>query len=80
MSDDSQIRGLIQGGETPQVEFKSSFRFDFREQKVNKELTKVVAKTIAGFMNSEGGALIMPHDIHAIEPSHLLDQNSQRNR
>jgi predicted HTH transcriptional regulator len=30
-----------------------------REQEVNKSLQKVIAKTIAGFMNSEGGTLLI---------------------
>src|SRR5262249_42342741 len=59
MSAADRIRELIRRGETSRVEFKASLRFDFKEQKVNKELTKVVVKTIAGFMNSEGGTLLI---------------------
>jgi hypothetical protein len=59
VSTTAEIRDLIQAGETSNVEFKASFRFDYREKKVNRELTKVVAKSIAGFMNSEGGTLLI---------------------
>ncbi len=59
MRAEDRIRNLITAGETPNVEFKSSFRFDLEQQKVNKDLTKAVAKTIAGFMNSEGGTLLI---------------------
>ena len=41
-------------GESPTLEFKSSLRWDFREQQVNKALQRVIAKTAAGLMNSEG--------------------------
>jgi hypothetical protein len=42
------------------VEFKSSLRWDYGLQRPNKELERVVVKTIAGFMNSEnGGTLII---------------------
>ena len=54
-----RLRELIRAGETSRVEFKASLRFDLKEQKVNKELTRVVVKTIAGFTNSEGGSLII---------------------
>ena len=44
-------------GENEYFEFKSSFRWDFNQNKVNKNLEKSVMKTIAAFMNSEGGRL-----------------------
>ena len=59
MSEDKRLRGLIQAGETSRVEFKASLRFDLKERKVNKNLTDVVAKTLAGFINSEGGTLLI---------------------
>ena len=59
MSEDKRFRELIQAGETSRVEFKASLRFDLKERKVNTNLTHVVAKTIAGFMNSEGGTLLI---------------------
>jgi hypothetical protein len=59
MAGDSRLGELIRAGETSRVEFKASFRFDLKERKVNKDLTQVVAKTIAGFVNSEGGTLLI---------------------
>ena len=47
---------LIRRGEDDSLEFKSSFRFDYRLQKVNKALEAVIMKTLAGFMNTEGGS------------------------
>ncbi|WP_412559896.1 helix-turn-helix domain-containing protein [Winogradskyella sp. MIT101101] len=56
------IRELLDKGENHEVEFKSTLRWDLRQGKVNKALETVVAKTIAGFMNTEGGHLIIGVD------------------
>lgn len=53
------ISQLIQKGESQSLEFKSSLRWDVRQEKINKDLEKVILKTIAGFLNSEGGQLII---------------------
>lgn len=53
------IAQLIATGESSSLEFKTSFRWDVREHNVNKALEKVVIKTLAGFMNSDGGTLII---------------------
>jgi len=50
---------LIAAGESATLEFKSSLRWDVREQKVNKALQKVIAKTVAGFLNNDGGVLLI---------------------
>jgi hypothetical protein len=50
---------LIATGESATVEFKSSLRWDVRQKCVNKQLKKVVAKAICGFLNSEGGTLLI---------------------
>ena len=53
------LPSLIAGGENDDLEFKSSFRFDYRQQKPNKALESVIMKTINGFMNSRGGSLLI---------------------
>ena len=53
------VRGTIAQGEGPHLEFKSSFRWDMREGRVNRALEGVVVKTLAGYMNSEGGTLLI---------------------
>ena len=57
-----EIRELIAAGENQQVEFKSTLRWDLRQFKPNKALEDVIAKTIAGFMNTQGGHLIIGVD------------------
>jgi hypothetical protein len=53
------IETLIADGETDSVEFKSSARWDYRESRANKVLEGVIAKTVAGFLNGKGGALLV---------------------
>ena len=53
------ILTLIKEGESDKVEFKSSLRYDYKNSNVNKSLEEVVVKTIAGFMNSDGGMLLI---------------------
>jgi len=53
---------LIQKGESDKVEFKSSVRYDYHKGTPNKDLELVIAKTIVGFLNCEGGNLIVGVD------------------
>jgi len=46
-------------GENAALEYKASMRWDLRTQQVNKALEKSIAKTVAGFLNSEGGTLLI---------------------
>jgi Schlafen, AlbA_2 len=50
---------LIATGENDAVEFKSSLRWDHRQGKCNKALEMVIVKTIAGFLNHDGGDLLI---------------------
>lgn len=50
---------LIARGEGAELEFKSSLRWDVRQQLVNKTLERVVAKSIAGFLNSSTGGTLL---------------------
>ncbi|QFT29800.1 ATP-binding protein [Roseibium porphyridii] len=53
------IPDLMKRGETSRVEFKSSLRWDMQENHINRGLEKVIAKTLAGFYNAEGGHLLI---------------------
>ena len=57
-----EVQELITAGESYIVEFKSTLRYDLRVKSVNKKLEYVVAKTIAAFLNSEGGNLFIGID------------------
>lgn len=60
----SKILKLIEKGENERVEFKSSLRHDYRQIKTDKNLEEVILKSIAGFLNSNGGILIIGVDDH----------------
>ena len=56
---DKNLIALISHGESATTEFKSTFKWDLKESRPNKSLEEVVLKTLAGFMNGEGGSLIV---------------------
>ncbi len=56
------VHELILEGEGQLVEFKSTLRYDMRTGEVNKKLEHVIAKTVAAFMNSDGGSLFIGVD------------------
>ena len=53
------IRSLIGAGESAAVEFKASLRWDRVQNRCNKELEPVIVKSIAGFLNNNGGDLLI---------------------
>ncbi|MCK5915753.1 MAG: ATP-binding protein, partial [Deltaproteobacteria bacterium] len=53
------ITAIIARGESSHLEFKSSFRWDLKQNAVNKGLEHAVLKTLAAFMNTEGGSLLI---------------------
>ncbi|GEM_PF-398046 len=54
-----EVQELIGKGESGEVEFKSSMRWDYKEGKVNSKLEEVILKSIAAFNNGEGGYLVI---------------------
>ena len=74
-----QSHELIAGDETHEVEFKSTARWNLREQRKDKRMEDAVVKTIAGFLNTDGGTLFigvddqrelvgLAHDTDVVEP------------
>lgn len=53
------LEEMISLGEDAGLEFKSSLRWDRKLGKVNKDLEFVVAKTLCGMMNHNGGILLI---------------------
>jgi len=53
------VADIIAEGENNKVEFKSSLRWDHKLSQINKVLEIVAIKTIAGFLNTDGGALLI---------------------
>lgn len=55
----SVISELISQGENDKVEFKSTFRWDIRQDKKNPAIEHAALKSIAAFLNSDGGDLLI---------------------
>lgn len=57
--EEEKFEKLIKKGESDILEFKSSLIWDYKLNKPNKLLWHPILKTVAAFMNSEGGLLIV---------------------
>ena len=53
------LEEMIAEGESDELEFKSSLRWDYVEGRINKELELVIVKSIAAFANGQGGTLLI---------------------
>ena len=62
ISNSNHWKDIIEKGESDSVEFKSSLRWDYKQQKPNKNLELVIVKTISAFLNTEGGLLFIGID------------------
>jgi hypothetical protein len=56
---DREIVELIKQRESATLEFKSSARWNLKEDKPDKTMEEVILKTVAAFLNSEGGTLLI---------------------
>jgi len=54
-----EVLGLIKKGENEKLEFKSTLRFNLHTNEIDKRIEYAVIKTIASFLNSEGGTLLV---------------------
>ena len=53
------VSSIVGSSESETVEFKSSLRWDYRQEKNNPDVTYACLKTICAFLNSKGGTLII---------------------
>lgn len=53
------LANLLSAEEHEQLEYKASLRFDHKTAQVNRELEKAAMKTVAAFLNSNGGHLVL---------------------
>lgn len=56
------LQDIIAQGESATLEFKSSLRWDCRQNVVNEDIEAAVLKTLAAFLNTGGGTLIIGVD------------------
>jgi membrane protein YdbS with pleckstrin-like domain len=60
------LQMFLKEGEGLFLEYKQTLRFDLRRKCISKDVERAVIKTIAGFMNADGGTLIIGVDDEAI--------------
>jgi hypothetical protein len=54
-----KIRNFINAGETKNLEFKQTIKYDVRREKVEQIITDMWIKTVAAFLNTDGGDLLI---------------------
>ncbi len=59
ITDEEKIKKILLQGESENTEFKSSLRWDYKNTCVNKDLEKVIIKSIAAFSNAKGGKILI---------------------
>jgi predicted HTH transcriptional regulator len=66
------VDDLIKAGESQTIEFKSTARVNLHTGEVDPKMEHVIVKTVCGFLNSEGGALLIGVDdageVTGVEP------------
>lgn len=74
------IEEIIEADESLELEFKATFQWDVNEGKQNRDLQKSVLKTLAAFINTQGGTLVIGVDddkeIRGLDDDLALTQNS----
>jgi hypothetical protein len=59
LAGDQEIIDLINQGESAKLEFKSTARWDLKENKKSNVIEEVILKTVAAFLNTDGGTLLI---------------------
>jgi len=59
---ETEMIGLIAEGESHTLEFKSTMRWNLRADKPGKEIEKAWLKTVAAYLNTDGGNLLIGVD------------------
>ena len=70
------VARLLASGESQTVEFKSTARWNARAGKRDKQLGHVIVKTVCGFLNAQGGRLIIGVDDDASVVGLLADMQT----
>ncbi len=59
MTKEDEILGIIRKGEGKKIEFKQTFSKNIRTGKSDKEIQKSALKNVVGFLNADGGCLLV---------------------
>jgi len=57
--DESKLTALLREGEGHELEFKSTLRWNMHADRSDKKIEKACLKTVAGFLNTDGGILLI---------------------
>lgn len=66
--DPARLRALIAQGESERLEFKSTVRWNLRADKPGKEMELAWLKSVVGFLNTDGGIILLGVD----DEGHIL--------
>ena len=73
------LPALITGGETDHIEFKSTLRMNLHSQKADKRIENACLKTVAAYLNSDGGMLLVGIDddgtLIGMAPDHFANDD-----
>ncbi len=76
---ETEVEELIDKGESDQVEFKSTLRWNLHAERIDKGVEHSVLKTIAAFLNKEGGTLLVgigdDGNVLGIEPDRFPNED-----
>ena len=79
---ESDVRALIERGEGPTLEFKSSIRFNLNTGKNGKEIELAWLKSATAFINTDGGTLLLgvadDGTILGVEPDDFASEDKCR--
>lgn len=59
---EAELKGMVASGEGVQLEFKSTLRWNLATDKADRKIENQCLKTIAAFLNSDGGVLLVGVD------------------
>ena len=62
----TSVKDLVTVGESQTVEFKSTARWNLHVGRADKKIEHVISKTVCGFLNAEGGELLIGVDDNGI--------------
>jgi hypothetical protein len=79
---DREVQDLISKSESASLEFKSSLRWDYFQKKRTDDVELAVLKTLAAFLNTDGGTLIIgvddKHAVLGLENDYRIVRNKNR--
>ncbi len=81
---EKSIHELIKLGESSTLEFKSTARWSVKESKADRAMEQVIVKTVASFLNTQGGDLLIgiqdDGSVFGIEADQQFWKAEKRNR